>query len=48
MIGEYSDQVAIKEQENQRIEDEIARLKSKIEELKALKEEIKTSVEAKI
>nr|WP_263983252.1 hypothetical protein [Nostoc flagelliforme] len=48
LIGEYSDQVAIKEQENQRIEDEIARLKSKIEELKALKEEIKTSVEAKI
>ncbi|WP_442947552.1 hypothetical protein [Nostoc sp.] len=48
MIGEYSDQVAIKEEENQRIEDEIARLKSKIEELKLLKEELKTPVEAKV
>jgi Tfp pilus assembly protein PilN len=47
LIDEYSDQVAIKEQENQRIEDEISRLKSKIEELKALKEELKTPVEAK-
>ncbi|MEH1802158.1 MAG: hypothetical protein V7L13_23950 [Nostoc sp.] len=48
LIGEYSDQVAIKEQENQRIEDEIARLKSKIEELKALKDELKTPAEAKV
>jgi Tfp pilus assembly protein PilN len=48
LIGEYSDQVAIKEQENQRIEDEIGRLKSKIEELKALKEELKTTAEAKV
>ncbi|MDZ8135169.1 MAG: hypothetical protein RM049_07670 [Nostoc sp. DedQUE04] len=48
LIGEYSDQVAIKEQENQRIEEEIARLKSKIEELQALKEELKPPLEAKI
>ncbi|MEH2123722.1 MAG: hypothetical protein V7K44_04840 [Nostoc sp.] len=48
LIGEYSDQVAIKELENQRIEDEISRLKSKIEELKLLKEELKTPADAKV
>lgn len=48
LIGEYSDQVAIREKENQRIEDEIARLKLKIEELKELKEELKTPIESKV
>nr|WP_292706335.1 MULTISPECIES: hypothetical protein [unclassified Nostoc] len=48
LIDEYSDQVAIKKEEDQRIQDEIARLESKIQGLKVLREDLKAQVEAKV
>jgi hypothetical protein len=48
LIDEYSDQVAIKKEEDQRIQDEIARIESKIQGLKVLREELKTQAEAKV